>query len=102
MIESFHCPISQQLMQEPVSSKYGHLYEKLEIERWVNKYHTCPMTNQPLEINELFPQYSVKAAIQEYKKLQARIEKGDIKLKGNENLLDTSLSESQVIRNLED
>ena len=45
LIEAFHCPISQQLIEEPVSSKYGHLYEKAEIERWVNKYHTCPMTS---------------------------------------------------------
>ena len=45
LIESFHCPITQQLMVEPVSSKYGHTYEKAAIERWVAKYHTCPMTN---------------------------------------------------------
>jgi hypothetical protein len=45
LIEAFHCPISQQLIEEPVSSKYGHIYEKAEIERWVSKFHTCPMTN---------------------------------------------------------
>jgi hypothetical protein len=35
LMESFHCPISQQLIEDPVSSKYGHIYEKTEIERWV-------------------------------------------------------------------
>jgi len=55
LLEAFHCPISQQLIEDPVGSKYGHVYEKKEIERWVEKYHTCPMTNQPLELSELFP-----------------------------------------------
>jgi hypothetical protein len=38
------------------------------------------MTNQPLELSELYPSYSVKAAIEEYKKLTAKIERGEIKL----------------------
>jgi len=81
MIEAFHCPISQELIVEPVSSKYGHLYEKAEIERWVNKYKTCPMTNQPLELSDLYPQFAVKAAIAEYKKLQEKIDSGEIQFK---------------------
>ena len=53
-----------------MSSKYGHLYEKAEIERWINKYHTCPMTDQTLELDDIFPQYAAKLAIDEYMKLK--------------------------------
>lgn len=66
LMESFICPISQTLIKEPVSTKYGHLYEKEEIERWVKKYNTCPMTSKSLTMEDLHPQYAVKQAIQEY------------------------------------
>lgn len=59
------------LIEDPVSSKYGHTYEKAEIERWVNDHHRCPMTNQPLELTDLFPNFTVKAAIAEYKKIHS-------------------------------
>ena len=54
------------MIEEPVVSKFGHLYEKREIERWINKYHSCPMTDQVLELTDLYPQLAAKAAIQEF------------------------------------
>lgn len=53
-----------------MGSKYGHIYEKTEIERWIKKYHTCPMTDQTLELDDIFPQYAAKLAIDEYLKLR--------------------------------
>ncbi len=81
LTEAFTCPISQQLINEPVSSKYGHLFEKAAIEQWVTKNHTCPMTNNPLELSDLYPQYAVKEAITQFKKLQLGLSSGSIKFK---------------------
>jgi len=49
-----------------VTSKYGHLFEKAAIYEWIAKNHTCPMTNEPLEVSDLFENFAVKAAIQQF------------------------------------
>lgn len=72
-IESFICPISQEMMSDPVMTKYGHLYERKYIEQWVTENGTCPMTNQKLGLGDLIPAYSVRNAIQEYKKMKQNI-----------------------------
>ena len=76
LLEAFTCPISQSLIEDPVSSKYGHIYEKSEITRWVTKYKKCPMTSQPLQLSELFPNFAVRDAIAEYKRLKTKIDQG--------------------------
>ena len=58
------------MIEEPVTSKFDHLYEKCEIERWIHKYHTCPMTNNPLEITDIKPAHEVKQALREVKQMQ--------------------------------
>ena len=63
LLLAFTCPISQKLIEEPMTSKFGHLYEKREIERWIQKYHTCPMTNQPLDLADIQPAPEVKQAL---------------------------------------
>jgi len=69
----FTCPLSQCLIKEPVATKYGGLFEKIEIERWVRKHHTCPTTKQPLEHTDLFHALAAKAAIQEFLKLDKNL-----------------------------
>lgn len=43
-IESFLCPITQQVMTDPVLTKYGHLFERKAIEDWLKSHNTCPLT----------------------------------------------------------
>ena len=80
MAEAFTCPITCEIIKEPVSSKYGHLFEKEAVENWVKKHHTCPLTQKPLELSDLFPQYAVKAAIKQYLLLQENINAGKVKI----------------------
>ena len=49
-------------------TKYGHLFERKAIEDWVKKNRTCPMTKKELDLDDIFPAYAVKEAIQEYVK----------------------------------
>ena len=69
-IEAFLCPISQDIMEDPVMTKYGHTYERSVIEKWIDKYHYDPLTKKPLEKSDLFPNYNMKNLIEEYLKLK--------------------------------
>jgi hypothetical protein len=63
--KSFFCPITHQVMKEPVLAMDGHTYEKEAISKWVSKHGTSPMTNMPLPSPQLFPNHCVRAAIAE-------------------------------------
>ena len=65
-IQSFVCPITQEIMMEPVVTKYGHSYEKSAIVFWVSKHGSCPLTNQQLKLEEIFPNFNLKHAIITY------------------------------------
>ncbi|CAL9090619.1 unnamed protein product [Musa acuminata var. zebrina] len=62
--EEFMCPISLQLMFDPVIVSSGQTYERLCIEKWFNDGHsTCPKTQQQLSHLCLTPNYCVKRLI---------------------------------------
>lgn len=84
LAEAFTCPITSEIIKEPVTSKYGHLFEKAAIEEWIDKNHKCPMTQKPLERTDLFAQFAVKSAIEQYVKLNESINNGKIKIGKNE------------------
>lgn len=44
----FFCPISQDIMQDPVKTVDGHTYDRTSIERWFQQKHTSPLTGLPL------------------------------------------------------
>ncbi|XP_058104238.1 E3 ubiquitin-protein ligase PUB22-like [Magnolia sinica] len=61
----FRCPISMELMQDPVTISTGVSYEKKNIERWFFHYKkkTCPATMQLLESFDLTPNHTLKRLI---------------------------------------
>ena len=62
--EELHCPISLQLMYDPVIVSSGQTYERVCIEKWLNEGHrTCPKTQQRLSHLSLTPNYCVKGLI---------------------------------------
>ena len=52
---SFFCPITQEVMVDPVMCADGHTYERHAIERWLQEHRTSPKTNAML------PNSSVRA-----------------------------------------
>mmetsp|Transcript_45120 Transcript_45120/g.118348 ORF Transcript_45120/g.118348 Transcript_45120/m.118348 type:complete len:402 (+) Transcript_45120:218-1423(+) len=40
----FFCPISQDIMSDPVRTVDGHTYDRVSIERWFQHNHTSPLT----------------------------------------------------------
>ncbi|KAL1289818.1 hypothetical protein AAHE18_20G086300 [Arachis hypogaea] len=59
--EELRCPISLQLMSDPVIIASGQTYERACIEKWFSDGHnTCPKTQQKLPHLLLTPNYNVK------------------------------------------
>ncbi|XP_077247186.1 E3 ubiquitin-protein ligase PUB23-like [Tasmannia lanceolata] len=61
----FRCPISMELMQDPVIISTGVTYEKKNIKKWFSVYKkkTCPATMQRLESFDLTPNHTLKRLI---------------------------------------
>ncbi|XP_028771964.1 U-box domain-containing protein 6-like [Neltuma alba] len=62
--EELRCPISLQLMCDPVIIVSGQTYERVCIEKWFRDGHdTCPKTQQKLDHLLLIPNYCVKGLV---------------------------------------
>ena len=60
----FYCPISGELMKDPVSDHEGHSYEKHYILEWLSKNNTSPMTRSILRIEQLTMNLALKKSIE--------------------------------------
>ncbi|XP_040913076.1 WD repeat, SAM and U-box domain-containing protein 1-like isoform X5 [Toxotes jaculatrix] len=69
--DEFLCPITRELMKDPVIAADGYSYERESIESWIRgKNKTSPMTNLPLQTTLLTPNRSLKMAITRWKSSQ--------------------------------
>ncbi|XP_035995309.1 WD repeat, SAM and U-box domain-containing protein 1 [Fundulus heteroclitus] len=69
--DEFLCPITRELMKDPVIAADGYSYERESIESWIRgKTKTSPMTNLPLQTTLLTPNRSLKMAITRWKSSQ--------------------------------
>ena len=59
----FYCPISGNLMNNPVSEPLGHTYDKNQIYQWLDQKQTSPITNLPLQKSDLIENSAIKRAI---------------------------------------
>ncbi|UJR24289.1 hypothetical protein I4U23_027256 [Adineta vaga] len=57
------CPISMELFRDPVLAPDGHTYERQAIEVWIRNNGTSPITRQPLSIEQLYPNRTVKELV---------------------------------------
>lgn len=68
-LANFRCPISMEIMVEPVITKEGYSYERANILNWLNTHTTCPLSRGPLSERELLSNRSLKATIDHYRKI---------------------------------
>ncbi|XP_069791548.1 WD repeat, SAM and U-box domain-containing protein 1 isoform X2 [Narcine bancroftii] len=62
--DEFLCPITREIMTDPVIASDGYSYEREAIENWINtKKRTSPMTNMPLETTLITRNRTLKMAI---------------------------------------
>ncbi|KAK3023272.1 hypothetical protein RJ639_044243 [Escallonia herrerae] len=65
--DDFRCPISLELMKDPVIVSTGQTYERSCIEKWLEAGHgTCPKTQQTLANTTLTPNYVLRSLIAQW------------------------------------
>ncbi|CAK9171644.1 unnamed protein product [Ilex paraguariensis] len=63
----FRCPISLDLMKDPVTLSTGITYDRESIERWIEAGNgTCPVTNQVLSHFDQIPNHAIRKMIQDW------------------------------------
>ncbi|EIE24288.1 U box [Coccomyxa subellipsoidea C-169] len=62
----FLCPITQEVMKDPVMAGDGYTYERLAIESWLVNHATSPITNSKLPHKHLIANHSLRSAIMEW------------------------------------
>ena len=55
------CPISHEIMRDPVICCDGHSYDRVNIERWLESHDTSPLTNAQLSSKALIPNHQLRA-----------------------------------------
>ncbi|CAL4996523.1 unnamed protein product [Urochloa decumbens] len=63
--DDFRCPITLEVMTDPVILPSGHTFERRSIQRWLDGGHlTCPVTNLPLPPSPpLIPNHALRRLI---------------------------------------
>mgnify|MGYP001196668684 FL=1 len=70
IIDDISCPITRQIMIEPVVLSDGHTYEKEAIKIWLREHITSPKTNKPLILGKHFStNFALKKTINTIMKL---------------------------------
>eukprot|EP00752_Nemacystus_decipiens_P013348 g11818.t1 len=68
--DQFRCPITQDLMDDPVVAEDGHSYERSAIEEWFANCGSNPrsvMTNAPLQTTNVMSNHALKSRIRDWR-----------------------------------
>jgi len=57
---AYFCPISLDLIKEPVVAPTGIVYDKATILKWLEWNSTCPMTKIRIKAGQLYPLHALK------------------------------------------
>lgn len=99
--DAFLCPLTKQVMRDPVTLENGQTYEREAIEKWLRECResgrrpVCPLTMRELRSTELSPSIALRHTIKEW---NARNEAS--KLDMAQRSLSLSSSESDILQSL--
>jgi hypothetical protein len=65
--DEYVCPITLQLMRDPVVLSDGHSYEKSALVDWLENKDTSPKTNEILEHKHFFTNHNLTKAISRFR-----------------------------------
>ena len=66
IVESITCPITGDIMRDPVQGTDGHTYERSAIEEWLRRNPTSPQTREPMQITTLKVNASIRFLCDKY------------------------------------
>ncbi|TMW88748.1 hypothetical protein EJD97_018169 [Solanum chilense] len=81
-LQSFYCPITGDVMEDPVETSSGQIFERTAIEKWLadgNKL--CPLTKKHLKKSDLRSNKTLRQSIEEWKNRNIMITIASLKLK---------------------
>ena len=61
------CPLSYEVMRDPVFTADGHTFERHVIEEWLRDHDTNPMTNSTMPHKQLTPNFAIREACAAYR-----------------------------------
>lgn len=94
---SFKCPITHDVMRDPVVTQDGHVYEREAIQEWFRRGHrSSPVTGMMLPNLALLPEVPLRRAIEEYMCLRPDIARKEF------NLRSALTSAQEVVKDLEE
>lgn len=64
--KAFMCPITKEVLQDPVLTVDGHVYERDAIEQWFRWNRTSPMTGCHLQATGVLPEEPLRRAVEEF------------------------------------
>lgn len=64
---SFTCPLTLEVMADPVTAADGHSYERASIEQWLRSSSISPLTGAALAHRNVTPNHALRNAIQDFK-----------------------------------
>ncbi|KAK9707369.1 hypothetical protein RND81_07G193100 [Saponaria officinalis] len=66
-LDDFKCPISLEVMVDPVTISTGHTYDRSSILKWFKSGNpVCPKTGQKVQSLDLVPNVAIKSLIKQY------------------------------------
>lgn len=81
-LQPFYCPITGEVMVDPVQTSSGKTFERSAIEKWFKDGNTtCPLTRIPLDRRFLRPNVTLRKSIEEWKDRNAMITIASLKAK---------------------
>ena len=60
------CPISLDLMLDPVVASDGHTYDRSNIEQWLEDESSSPITREPLDSKHIFANRVVRTLVMQF------------------------------------
>ncbi|XP_020226141.1 U-box domain-containing protein 44 [Cajanus cajan] len=100
-LQSFYCPITQDVMVDPVEISSGQTFERSAIEKWFAEGNNlCPMTLIPLDTSILRPNKKLKQSIHEWKDRNIMITIATLKEKIQSGSDEEVLHDLQTIQKL--
>ena len=69
--DDFICPITSEIMTDPVSTSDGFTYERAAITEWLRTKDTSPKTGATLESKALFPNLMARSMIRSFVEARA-------------------------------
>ncbi|KAJ0796412.1 putative U box domain, armadillo-like helical, Zinc finger, RING/FYVE/PHD-type [Helianthus annuus] len=79
-LQSFYCPITGDVMEDPVETPSGHSFERGAIEKWLAEENSlCPVTKTPLKTSALRTNKTLRQSIEEWRDRNTMIVIGSMK-----------------------